>query len=214
MLARIGTRTAGRLLDAMQQLNFATACSFRRYPVDIQGAGVTRVTMRHDSRYRTSVFSQEKARVKAKNTSIRFTSYPIVCSRCSKPSSLGFNFLLPRRISSPQTKEASRLGEESFSLIASNCLLGQFERERGLIEEAVGYRFSSGQLLFFNKAWFPRGWWQMERIPLFASRSLLACHFGCDLFVHSIFLGLFVQNLLIGRSLFTSCSRSGLFGFL
>lgn len=57
--------------------------------------------------------------------------------------------------------------KESFSLIASNCLLGQFERERGLIEEAVVVASHRGNCSFFNKACFPRGWWQMERFPPF-----------------------------------------------
>lgn len=99
-------------------------------------------------------------------------------------------FFFPGRITSPRTKEASRLGEESFPLIASNFLLREFERGRGLIEEVVVVASHRGSCSFLTRPGFRAagGKWKgfrhlhvdlCWRVILDATNSSISCLCAC-----------------------------------
>lgn len=179
----------------MRQLNFTTACGFRRDPVNIQGGGWSNA---NDNATR---FQCQERRFQPRRHERLTRRRHQSCIRAIQPFVLNvrnllawfLTFFFPGRITSPQTKEASRLGEESFPLIASNFLLREFERGRGLIKEVMVVASHRGSCSFLTRPGFRAagGKWKgfrhlhvdlCWRVILDATNSSISCFCACFFF--------------------------------
>jgi hypothetical protein len=99
------------------------------------------------------------------------------------------------------------LGGESFSLKASNYLLREFERERGLIEEVGAVASHRGFCSFLTGPVFRRGWWQNGKDSAFCILIVDGVSFWVRFIRPLLFSMLVCPNFADYFPLLASCSR-------